>query len=804
MRIPGQQDAALAADSTSLSPTPSLTPSSSLTPSLTPSSPLPPSPSPSPAATAARVASPARAAPVPDALVGRTIGAYRVVAELGEGAMGKVYVGEHQMLGRRVAIKVLQPAFAADEDSVSRFFDEARVVTAIHHPNIVDVIDFGDFEGRSYFVMELLEGETLGDRLASVGRLDPDVAVKICGQIAAALASAHDRGIVHRDLKPDNTFLCSYPDYPDHVKVLDFGVAKLVAEGEGREKRRTRVGTVLGTPLYMSPEQCLGSASLDHRSDIYALGVMLYEMVTGISPFDRGQVTQVLMAHLNDAPVPPRQHRPDLPEALEKVILRTLEKAPSDRYDDMRQLRAAMGAASSAGRLQTAPIVAPETGASAPARSLHAKSPMVGDATVPLPAAEAVLSVPPQPTSTAAPRDASPTERAMSPASVPEAVGPARVVNAPKPVSAAPVVSAPKPVSAAKPATARTPAGTPKLTSAPTKTASAPPPVSSATPPMANSVLDASILPEAREASAARDPKRIRDLLVGIILERIRTNRLVLPGIPVAALTALRELNKPDINIGRVAKVLSDDPLLAPQLLWMSSSAAYGGGRAPRTIEQAVVRLGVRRLRTVLYELAARSVFDSPRSRIRDAFRGLWDHSVTVAGVAKRVCNELKDPIDPDIVHLAGLLHDAGKPVVAALLLEAEKVLAHEGNWLEEDAWMEVITSSHREVGSALAAKWQMAPEIRQVITGCERYGEGPDAIASNIVCFANAVAKHAGKAVGPVNTDLVDQQLADGTEKLALDWRFVHTLVEHVGDLERLYAPAATPAPATPPGRRR
>jgi putative nucleotidyltransferase with HDIG domain len=686
--------------------------------------------------------------PTDESMVGQVVGPYRVIAELGSGAMGKVYTGEHVMLGRRVAIKVLQAAFAADEDSVARFVDEARVVTSIRHPNIVDVIDFGSIDGRSYYVMELLEGETLGERLARERVLGFEAAVRVAEQIAAALASAHDRGIVHRDLKPDNTFLSSHPDYPDHVKVLDFGVAKLVATAEKAAKRRTRAGTVLGTPLYMSPEQCLGSASLDHRSDVYALGVMLYEMVAGVTPFDGEPLAKVLLAHVSDPPVPPREHRPDLPPALEAVILRALEKAPRDRYADMRQMRQAMTAALGMKRMQTAPVAPPPSEAEGKAT---AASPRV---------------VPPARTARPAAGSVKVDAAVVKPVGRPvrDKLTPAFGVPA-RPAAVAAV--------AAAGGAAQAHAMTPTL----------------AIPEMI-AASGAEVVDPASEQS------RIRDLLVNIILERIRTNRLVLPGLPVAALTALRELSHPNINIGRVAKVLSDDPLLTPQLLWLASSPVYGAGRAPRTVDQAVARLGLRRLRSVLYELAARTVFESPRQRIRDAFRGLWDHSVTVAGLARRVNTELGNPCDGDEMHLAGLLHDAGKPVVGSLLLEAEKVLAREGRWLDDQAWIDVIGSSHRVVGCALADKWNMAPEVKRVIVNCDRYGEGAGAMAANIVCFANAVAKQAGKSVGPIDKDLNEELVGKGAEVLGLDWRFVHTLVVHVGELERLYAPPPAPAP--------
>src|SRR5215831_5499246 len=185
--------------------------------------------------------------------------------------MGVVYLAEHPALGRKAAIKVLHPQMAADPQVVSRFFQEARASNAIRHPNIVDTYDFGTLaSGASYIIMELLEGESLQDRLKREGRLSVRAALDFTCQAAAALAAAHDKGIVHRDLKPDNLFVTPGARVPGHlqIKILDFGIAKLAHLGGATASHKTRTGTVMGTPRYMSPEQCLGVREVDHRSDI--------------------------------------------------------------------------------------------------------------------------------------------------------------------------------------------------------------------------------------------------------------------------------------------------------------------------------------------------------------------------------------------------------------------------------------------------------------------------------------------------------------------------------------------------------
>jgi len=204
---------------------------------------------------------------------------------IGRGGMGAVYAGEHVLLGRSAAIKVLLPELSQKQDVVMRFFNEARAATAIRHPGIIEVFDFGwTPEGAAFIVMEHLEGETLGRR-ASRARLRWQSALAIARQIAGALAAAHGKGIVHRDLKPDNIFLVSDPEVPggERIKLLDFGIAKLAGESSATVNV-TETGSVMGTPTYMAPEQCRGVA-VDHRADLYSLGCIVFELCTGRPPF---------------------------------------------------------------------------------------------------------------------------------------------------------------------------------------------------------------------------------------------------------------------------------------------------------------------------------------------------------------------------------------------------------------------------------------------------------------------------------------------------------------------------------------
>ena len=262
-------------------------------------------------------------------LRGRILGRYRLVTELGSGGMGAVYYAEHVSIGRRAAVKVLDPALGADEEVIERFFTEARAINALHHPNIVDVIDLAHEGDLHYLVMELLEGETLGARLERVKRLDLSALIAIARPVASALQAVHDKGMVHRDLKPENIFLARDGQGRERPTLLDFGVVK-VADGD--TPGRTRAGLLLGTPAYMSPEQCAGLAEVDARSDVYSFGAVVYEAITGRRPFVRSNVLAVLSAHQCETPLPPSRLVPELSTRVSSVILRALAKSPDERH----------------------------------------------------------------------------------------------------------------------------------------------------------------------------------------------------------------------------------------------------------------------------------------------------------------------------------------------------------------------------------------------------------------------------------------------------------------------------------------
>ena len=265
-------------------------------------------------------------------------GKYRLKKLLRKGGMGVVFEAEHEDLGKLVAVKILKPELAKDERGVSRFKREARAAAAIGHRSIVDVHDIDQTEDGSLFlVMELLKGETLGQRLAREGTVDVPLATVIAGAVLDALRLTHAHGIVHRDLKPDNIYIVdSGKRFPD-VKVLDFGASRMV-DASQPEERLTESGIVLGTPYYMSPEQARGEVEVDQRVDLYALGVILYECLSGEVPFN-ARNTLALARRILEAPlVPPRALEPNIPEALEAVILKALERDLDARFKDADEM----------------------------------------------------------------------------------------------------------------------------------------------------------------------------------------------------------------------------------------------------------------------------------------------------------------------------------------------------------------------------------------------------------------------------------------------------------------------------------
>jgi serine/threonine-protein kinase len=263
---------------------------------------------------------------------------YRIVRLVGEGGMGKVYEAHHLRLGgKRVAVKVLHPELATKADIVARFQREAESASAIDHPNVVEVFDVHRMaDGTPYLVGEFLEGEELGKQVERAGRLSPPAAVAIGRQVCKALGAAHARGVVHRDMKPENVFLVQRGG-ETVAKVLDFGISK----AEQRETHLTKTGLIMGTPSYMAPEQARGE-KVDLRADIYAVGALLYNLVTGRAPFVAQDAGTTLTLVLTQEPDRPRAVVPDVPEGLEIVIQRAMAKDPRDRFQTMAELDAAL------------------------------------------------------------------------------------------------------------------------------------------------------------------------------------------------------------------------------------------------------------------------------------------------------------------------------------------------------------------------------------------------------------------------------------------------------------------------------
>jgi putative nucleotidyltransferase with HDIG domain len=563
---------------------------------------------------------------------------HRIVTELGSGGMGTVYFAEHVVIGRRAAIKVLNPEVARDEVVVSRFLNEARAVNEIRHPNVVEITDMGRRGDLHYIVMSFLEGETLGERLDRVGVLEEATALRVARQVASALGAAHERGIVHRDLKPDNIFLTNHPDLPEYVKVLDFGIAKLRGRGLA-ESRLTAAGAILGTPTYMSPEQCQGLPDVDARSDIYSFGVVLYAMFTGTVPFTAEAAMGVLVAHVAQPPPPPIERNRKLAPHINAAILRALEKDPARRFATMRELWQALEP----------------------------------------PAAPVSLSAP-----------------------------------------------------AAGPVAGGAPAGTPE----------------------------------------ARGARSVANKLGDIIKERIASDRLVLPTMPAIALECMRVIKDPHQTFKTVGAVLAKDPLLSSRILKLANSAAFPGLVPASTLEAAVGRMGIEGLAVALVQFSLHQAFTSRDDRIRASFRGIWEHSLAVALIAKDLAAKLTpNGPDPSATYLGGLLHDVGKPVVASLLLEAEKQLAQGGRtaWMGESVWRQIVSECHRSVGVLLGRKWNLPPDVVSAIEDCQAYERDRPRSCANTVRLANALAKRAGLYMGEVDQGELDRVVEAGRSLLGL-----------------------------------
>jgi serine/threonine-protein kinase len=278
-------------------------------------------------------------APFADLEAGQMVGEYRIEGLLGEGGMGRVYSSTHPVIAKRAAIKVLHPELSVNREAVERFVQEARSVNQIGHPNIVDIFSFGTMpDGRCYFVMEWLRGESLRDRLRK-SALPVAQSLAVLETVAIALEAAHETGIVHRDLKPDNIFLVDVKGTQPTVKLLDFGIAKLLGNDSDRVEK-TRTGNLLGTPAYISPEQARGQ-SVDHRTDIYALGCLAYELLTGWLPFPAESAADMIAKHLYEPPPRARDKNPSVPIEIENLLVAMLAKDVAQR-PTLEQFRAAI------------------------------------------------------------------------------------------------------------------------------------------------------------------------------------------------------------------------------------------------------------------------------------------------------------------------------------------------------------------------------------------------------------------------------------------------------------------------------
>jgi serine/threonine-protein kinase len=277
-----------------------------------------------------------------DGRLGTRLGGYLVVARVADGAMGRVYEGRHPETKARVAVKVLHPQVARDRVCVERFKREYESSIELNHPHVVRVLEFGETPDGSYFLtMEYLEGEELGQVLGRGNPLPPARIVRVLSQMALALEHAHSFGFIHRDLKPDNIFLCRTPA-GDDVRLLDFGSVKLQVD---LGAKLTAVGTTVGSPYYMSPEQALGRSDVDQRTDVFAVGAILYEMITDKIAFEAPNVAKILMRIMKDEPPPPSGINPSCPASMDPVVTKALRKSKDERYASVSGLADAVIAA---------------------------------------------------------------------------------------------------------------------------------------------------------------------------------------------------------------------------------------------------------------------------------------------------------------------------------------------------------------------------------------------------------------------------------------------------------------------------
>jgi serine/threonine protein kinase len=672
------------------------------------------------------------AMPASGRLEGRTLGSYRVLSLLGQGGMGSVYLAEHAVIGRKAALKVLHPEIAADPEAVSRFFTEARAVNDIRHPNIIEVTDFGQFESLYCIVMEYLEGETLAARLARPGTLDEASVVRIMKQCTSALGAAHDRGLVHRDIKPENIFLRAHPDYPDFVKVLDFGIAKLLGDA-GAVGHHTKTGSVMGTPAYMSPEQCLGESALDTRSDIYSLGVVIYQMLTGRPPFSGETLGRLIVCHVSEEAIPPCVLNPGISRAMNDLVMRSLQKKPKDRFQNARDLREALER-----------VLAPHQRVPTPIFGINVPG------SLPL--------------------------GHLSP-SYPGAAGPASNAGDGVVIDAHGFPDSRRESGRAPAAPSPTPLTMPALRPGSGRHARSPTPHPNAR----------------REGVATSANQELIRRMTAIVEEHVTAGKLHLPDLPAPSLSCIELARRGRLGFQDAAKILGQDPGLRSRLMRLANSAAFPSLMPATTLELAVARLGAQGIVTALIEFSARETLEGRELRIKDMLRRIWPHAVGSALMAAELCPLVGSPSQSADAYLAGLLSSVGKPLVGQLLLEVERQMQRGGNrqGLAEEVVRATMDACHARAGAALCRRWEMPEAVALAVEGQTTWNaHQPDAL-SNLVRFSTAYASRLGLTVGNGNVSELDRVLDEGRPLLRLEpgqlRRLGHGFKERAAALARL-----------------
>lgn len=690
-------------------------------------------------------------------LVGRRVGNYVLDRALARGGMGSVFVAKHPQLGREVAVKFLSQELSSYPDLTQRFLSEARIAARLKHPNIVDILDFGDLEGRFYYVMELLRGHDLGVRMKERQRFSPREVFEYVRQICSALDAAHGAGVVHRDLKPANVFVLE--GEPLRVKLVDFGVAKVLSTSG----TKTRHGQVLGTPSHMAPEQALGdSPQVTAQSDIYSLGVIAYEMLSGTPVFHHESDVMLMVMHVRDPVRPLRELVPELPAPVASVIESCLAKDPKARPSSARSLaeelaravgaklenRSASSAQMPAARAELIrarlEVVHPEHG-TAVLPPAHAATAPVAPVPVPVPVAPALVPV-------GAPRDAAAAAVGIS----------ATVGKAP-----------PSPAQAALPP-------------ATSKPKSSPPPPAAPEP-----VRRADADSPAPAAAQPRAPERL-DAPLGATAEST-LNKLMLRlkrqgDFPAFAQNVGEVSKKADADAAYSASqlgasILKDYALTAKLLRAVNSMYANRFGGKIYSIQHAIVILGFDRVRSLALSI---SLFkgtgkDGQSQRISDSAIS----SLVSGEIARNLAFDAR--VSDEEAMLCAMFRDLGRHLVVVYLPELYDqviALAHSEQLSVRVASERVLGTSFARLGVAVAQTWRLPPRLLTAIASVPSAG-GPLARAedrlSSLAEFANDLCEIVASASSETREREIATLLGHHKHLLSIEQDKIPELLEAV-----------------------